>query len=139
MTKTTYREKLADPRWQKVRLEKLDSTDFACESCGATDKTLHVHHKQYFKSFEPWQYELEELATLCGDCHESEHALDERFKKLIASANIDGPGCKEDIYWLIAGFIGGSPDGMKCHGHQNLYEIGSDASGTYWKAKDGTN
>lgn len=69
----TYAEKLRDPRWQKRRLEILSRDNFTCQICGATDKTLHVHHKYYENGCEPWDDDLViGLVTLCEDCHESE-------------------------------------------------------------------
>lgn len=99
---------------------------------------MHVHHKQYFKGHEVWEYSLHELASLCSDCHSSEHDFDEKFKKLISLLNIDGPGNKEDAYWLLAGFIGAEiePESLA---HKNLYVIGNNASEGYWKASNGKN
>lgn len=46
-TKSSYSEKLKDPRWQKKRLEVMESNEFCCEMCGDNESTLHVHHKEY--------------------------------------------------------------------------------------------
>lgn len=35
--------------------------------------TLNVHHKEYIKGRKPWEYENEQLLTLCEECHEIEH------------------------------------------------------------------
>ena len=85
---TTYREKLLDPRWQKKRLEVFDKANFACENCGADDKTLHVHHVYYDRDCEPWEYEDSALIALCKDCHDVEHLAlkesKEAFIKILA-------------------------------------------------------
>jgi hypothetical protein len=39
----SYADLLKDPRWQKKRLEVLESNGWACEACGSATKTLHVH------------------------------------------------------------------------------------------------
>ena len=65
----TYSEKLRDPRWQRKRLEVLQRDDFTCQECSSTTKTLHIHHLDYEKGFEPWDYPLDYLVTLCEDCH----------------------------------------------------------------------
>jgi hypothetical protein len=65
---TSYSEKLKDPRWQRKRLEVFSRDNFTCVECGAKDKTLHVHHRKY--SGEPWEAPLEDLQTLCYECHE---------------------------------------------------------------------
>lgn len=74
--KKTYAEKLKDPRWQKLRLQILERDKWTCKHCGATDKTLHVHHVHYIKGAEPWEYDEDKhlLETLCCDCHEQETA-----------------------------------------------------------------
>ncbi len=85
---TSYRKKLADPRWQKKRLEIFERDEFACQLCGATESTLHIHHKHYSnyhhdwaddgetapaKVFdEPWTSLDDALVTLCKACHEEE-------------------------------------------------------------------
>lgn len=71
MATKTYYEKLKDPRWQKKRLEVMQRDGFDCTSChdGATS-TLNVHHRvAYRKNTDPWEYELDELVTLCEGCH----------------------------------------------------------------------
>jgi len=67
----TYSEKLKDPRWQKKRLEIFNRDDWKCLNCGATTKTLIVHHLKY--DGDPWKVENEFLKTLCEDCHELSH------------------------------------------------------------------
>lgn len=70
--KTSYREKLLDPRWQKKRLEILSRDGFTCQICGDTETTLHVHHKFYNNGADPWEYPDGALVTVCADCHEPE-------------------------------------------------------------------
>lgn len=70
---TTYSEKLQDPRWQKKRLEILERDGWACQRCGAKDKTLHVHHRLYLKKRDPWDYPGTLLLTLCSTCHDEHH------------------------------------------------------------------
>lgn len=64
-----YWQLLKDPRWQKRRLEVLDRDEFSCQECGATEKTLHVHHMYYERGKNPWEYPDEALRTVCEDCH----------------------------------------------------------------------
>jgi len=67
---TSYGELLKDPRWQRRRLEILERDNWTCQACTSTDKTLHVHHKFYLSGKTPWEYENDNLVTLCLDCHE---------------------------------------------------------------------
>jgi hypothetical protein len=69
MKKPTYAELLKDPRWQKKRLELLQRSNFECQNCGETTKTLHVHHGCYLKGKKPWEYEKSQYHVLCMDCH----------------------------------------------------------------------
>lgn len=64
-----YLAKLRDPRWQKKRLEILQRDNFTCQHCENAEKTLHVHHKTYFRGNQPWEYLSSFLVTLCEDCH----------------------------------------------------------------------
>lgn len=65
----SYREKLKDPRWQRLRLKTLDRAEWCCEWCGDTAATLHVHHNFYVRGRQPWEYSAAELAVLCEHCH----------------------------------------------------------------------
>lgn len=100
--KNSYFEKLKDPRWQKKRLEKLNSTDFSCECCFDSESTLHVHHKEYFKGREPWEYELKQLAVLCEQCHENTHESD-ALKTVCSFLPVDGPLSRDEIAMIVAG------------------------------------
>ena len=68
----SYIELLKDPRWQKKRLEILQRDNFTCQICPRTKtkSTLQVHHKKYIKGKNPWEYENEDLITVCEQCHE---------------------------------------------------------------------
>lgn len=70
--KKTYGEKLLDPRWQRKRLGIFERDDWKCTSCGATERTLQVHHRRYVPGGEPWDVPDADLTTLCDRCHEWE-------------------------------------------------------------------
>jgi hypothetical protein len=60
-----------DPRWQKKRLKIMERDNFMCTSCQDDGNTLNVHHRvPYRKDTKPWEYEDDELTTLCEVCHE---------------------------------------------------------------------
>lgn len=77
-----YCEKLKDPRWQKTRLRVLERDSFACRNCGATDKTLHVHHCYYSKG-DPWQTPDSLLLCLCEDCHDKRQEMENDGRKML--------------------------------------------------------
>ena len=66
--KTTYRDKLRDPRWQKKRLEIMNRDNWSCQSCGDKETNLQVHHKSYCAG-EPWDVQNHNLITYCERCH----------------------------------------------------------------------
>lgn len=76
--KEQYLAKLRDPRWQKKRLEIYQRDNFACRLCGATDRTLNLHHTAYLPGKEPWEAPDSALLTLCEPCHEIE--TDKRYE-----------------------------------------------------------
>ena len=69
----TYAERLADPRWQKVRLEVFDRDDWRCRCCGNHESELHAHHSFYRQGCDPWDYPVDSIITYCHGCHEAEH------------------------------------------------------------------
>jgi len=67
--KKNYSELLKDPRWQKRRLEIMKRDKFKCKLCGDEETTLQVHHKEYVNGNNPWEYNNDQLITLCEHCH----------------------------------------------------------------------
>lgn len=63
----TYAEKLKDPRWQKIRLKIFERDNWQCCKCSDKEQTLHVHHLKYHGN--PWDAPIENLITLCSECH----------------------------------------------------------------------
>lgn len=106
MAKLTYYEKLKNPLWQKKRLEVMQANEFSCEICGDTEKTLNVHHKEYFKDLEPWEYDIGQLSCLCEDCHEVQHDTVDLLKWVCSYARLDGPENREELAFLLAGYCG---------------------------------
>lgn len=106
MAKKTYYEKLKDPRWQKKRLEVMEHNEFACEVCGDNESPLNVHHKEYFKGQEPWEYEIRQLSCLCEDCHEETHDNLDILKFVCSYLYLDGPANREEVAFLIGGYSG---------------------------------
>lgn len=100
----SYSEKLRDPRWQKKRLEALQAADFCCQVCYDSESTLHVHHKQYFKGREPWEYEVGQLAVLCESCHSAGHESEDELHLVCSYLEMDGPRSRSSAAALVAGF-----------------------------------
>lgn len=59
--------------WEARRRAVLYRSDYCCDDCGvdADDDVLHVHHIKPISN--GGGHELENLKTLCPDCHADEH------------------------------------------------------------------
>ena len=104
MAKKEYIELLKDPRWQKKRLEIMQRDNFTCQHCGSTEKTLNVHHLLYSKGSKPWEYDNDNLITLCQDCHEKETEAKDNlylsfcnFKDIMAKSGFSYEFCDKII------------------------------------------
>lgn len=75
--KSSYQQKLLDPRWQKKRLKILERDNWRCTSCGDHKSTLHVHHEIYRGN--PWDVPNKHLKTLCKSCHSYSHSINNRI------------------------------------------------------------
>ena len=132
MAKLSYAEKLKDPRWQKKRLEVLDLNEFTCQLCGDSESMLHVHHKMYAKSREPWEYEVDQYAVLCKNCHAAQHSQEiDVFFDVMSRLPIDGPYNKEEIAFFVSGFIGYDSNPIYPL-HKFLFDRGQKLSEEYW-------
>ena len=89
-TNDTFFELYKHPKWQEKRLEVMKMFDFECEYCGEKEKTLHIHHTYYEKNKKPWEYPIESLHCLCGDCHKREQDINTLLKRQLGKIEI---GC----------------------------------------------
>jgi hypothetical protein len=75
-----------DPRWQKRRLEILQRDNFTCTSCGNNSETLNIHHcVPYKKNLKIWEYQDNELTTLCENCHKEISKIINNCKNIITN------------------------------------------------------
>lgn len=102
----TYWEKLKDPRWQRKRLEAMERSGFACEVCYDDEQTLHVHHKQYFKGRDPWEYDDKQLAVLCESCHGMQHESEDALSLVCSYLDLDGPWSRDTLAAVVSGYVG---------------------------------
>ena len=103
MTQKSYWQKLQDPRWQKLRLKAMEAANFSCEICGNNETTLNVHHKEYFKWHEPYDYNIGQLSVLCEDCHELQHDNLDILKIVTSYLPLNGFMNRTECAFLIAG------------------------------------
>ena len=72
----TYIEQLKDGRWQVKKTSIMQRDGFKCRVCGAKASDgvmLNVHHLFYKRGAAPWEYDDDDLVTLCESCHKKEH------------------------------------------------------------------
>lgn len=115
----TYTELLLDPRWQKKRLQILSRDDWKCVSCSNAELTLHVHHLRYVKGRMPWEYDCEDLATLCYECHENWHEDKQMLDRLftLVPPNLDDR-------WVILAAVAGALSALaKLRGDKSAEEF----------------
>jgi hypothetical protein len=105
MTTKTYSELLRDPRWQKMRLKKLEDAGWVCQRCMDGESTLNVHHNRYLKGHMPWEYDEQELTVLCESCHGEEHEAKDLRSALMARMAVDGPISLNDFVAYGAGAL----------------------------------
>ena len=85
MNSNDYATSLQDPKWKAKSKQIRDRDGHKCVKCNAKEVELHVHHKYYLPNREPWDYTDKALITLCGACHDKEHAgkhISEFFRKI---------------------------------------------------------
>jgi len=100
----SYSDKLKDPRWQKKRLEIFERDNWTCQSCKCTDETLMVHHFFYEHNKEPWEYDLDDLMTLCQTCHKYEHESREIMEKQLLRVLKIKKFLSDDLLNIACGF-----------------------------------
>jgi hypothetical protein len=72
LAKGGYQKFLASEYWQQVR-EVVIQRDRCCQLCGSTNP-LQVHHLSY-EHYRDEMNHLEDLITLCNECHAFEHEI----------------------------------------------------------------
>jgi len=87
-----YEVQLKDPRWLELRQKVLERDDCVCSSCGrqqSAHQAYQVHHKDYRPNAMAWEYPLEDLVTMCDDCHGHIHSYLESIRKLVRRMDPD--------------------------------------------------
>lgn len=80
-----YEEYLQTPEWRKKRELALQRDNNCCRVCNS-DERLHVHHRTYVRR---GNEDMEDLTTLCEECHERFHRktnqteprIDQRYQR----------------------------------------------------------
>ena len=67
-----YQSFLYSPEWKAIAALRKQKDENKCSVCGSTEN-LEVHHKNYNIHPQKGLLSLDNLITLCHDCHSSEH------------------------------------------------------------------
>lgn len=80
-SKHKYRfEFLKSEKWKSIRLQRLVIDGAMCRVCRRRDLSNDVHHIRYPSKWEDTS--VDDIRTLCRDCHEQVHDLMENNPKL---------------------------------------------------------
>lgn len=74
-------ERLQSTEWKWIRSEVIIRDGYECQECGALGgrkggTELHVHHIELVQN--GGKHELDNLTTLCAECHISKHSSDNK-------------------------------------------------------------
>lgn len=96
---TTYAKKLRNPLWQKKRLDILNRDEWTCLLCFDKQTELQIHHQEYIKGKEPWEYEDSNFKTYCKHCHcVVEEFKDKKLTPIITAKQFN----KSGNYWILS-------------------------------------
>lgn len=77
---SVYKDYLKSGRWNCLRRMALDRDRHSCRVCDSRD-SLEVHHRSYKnKGHYNLVKELDDLTTLCRQCHQLNHWRDLLYK-----------------------------------------------------------
>jgi HNH endonuclease len=93
-----YSEYIKSEAWTEKRARILKHARGKCEKCGKR-KAIQVHHKTYKRV---GREKDEDLAALCGPCHQSEHP-DKPFLSPSFVGTEDCPMCPSETAEVFAG------------------------------------
>ena len=68
---------LETPEWRAQRNRVLTRDSHTCQICGKSDGEMNVHHICYIHPLS--EMNDRDLITLCRDCHQKVHAVQERM------------------------------------------------------------
>lgn len=112
-----YRAKMKDPRWRVFRARLISDRNCRCQECGEVfEEGLTIHHVDYLRGREPWEYPDDLVLVLCWDCHQGRQVNDEEalfeFARLLAQLK------SQSVYEMARGIrnhVNGGAGGRKLY------------------------
>jgi hypothetical protein len=114
---------LRDPRWQKKRLQLLESANWKCQDGGCRrwlhqhaehlidpppgdPPSLEIHHLYYERGRDPWDYPDDAFLVLCDECHDKRSVVERKLKRELACHFRRCPtDMMEDFFWQMLASI----------------------------------
>lgn len=85
-----YKQYIKSQEWFEMKLDLIHLRGSKCEKCGKLKQPqkLQLHHKTYVRLFNELP---QDLALLCAVCHQLEHGLKIKTKKLKKKVELKKP------------------------------------------------
>lgn len=97
---SSYSELLNDERWKRASSGIKGRDNGRCRCCGNSSFNLQVHHIVYKKNLMPWEYEPEDMITLCGSCHEFISTSMAKSIDIVRRISCNGDNAEQLLYLL---------------------------------------
>jgi hypothetical protein len=81
------RSQYSDTRWISRAASFRSTCGRFCQSCRRADIPISVHHVNYDRGRNLWDYEDQDLAMLCEPCHQLIHKSILAFRRLAGHSN----------------------------------------------------
>jgi hypothetical protein len=102
----------------------MQAHNFSCEICGDKESTLHIHHKQYLKGYEPWDYKIDQLSCVCETCHEINHSKTDLLTLACSFAPLHGFANRDECAAILIGLLDRTTSKPLDSEKQKIIEIG---------------
>jgi 5-methylcytosine-specific restriction endonuclease McrA len=61
--------------WRKARTACFERDNYTCQNCGDRGGYLHAHHVRSYAEHPESRLDVDNLTTMCRDCHSAHHGL----------------------------------------------------------------
>lgn len=68
--------------WKRARIACFDRDGYTCQACNRRGGELNAHHRLTWADYPQLRLNLDNLTTLCSDCHRGHHAYRRIFNEV---------------------------------------------------------
>jgi len=79
-----WRNDYKTQEWQRLSTAALERDHWTCADCGDRHEYVQAHHVVYPKGKRAYECSLENLVTLCVNCHKQRHDVEDWFARVLA-------------------------------------------------------